>query len=161
DWGLAKVLGQCEVLAPAESSDWPSPGSSVDGQAMGTWPYMPREQANGRIEEMDRRSDVFGLGAILCVILTGQPPYVGPDVMRQARAADLAGAYARLEACGADSELIALARACLSADPSARPEDASVVEKRLADYLASVEQRLRKAKLARQRLLWLAVGLAS
>jgi tetratricopeptide (TPR) repeat protein len=161
DWGLAKVLGQSDVLMPAESPNWPSPISSVDGHAMGTWPYMPPEQANGRIEEMDRRSDVFGLGGILCAILTGQAPYVGPDVMRQARDAELAGAYARLKACGADAGLVALARDCLSAKPSDRPEDASVVEKRLTDYLASVEERLRKAKLARQRLRWLSAGLVS
>jgi hypothetical protein len=163
DWGLAKVLGQSDVLAPAESWPWPSPMSSIDGQAMGTWPYMPPEQANGQINEMDRRSDVFGLGAILCEILTGRPPYVGPkaDVMRQARNAELEDAYARLKTCGADAELIALARACLSPEPKDRPEDASAVEKRLTNYLASVEERLRKAKLARQRMLWLAVGLAS
>ena len=44
-------------------------------------------------------------------ILTGKPPYDGPtkaDVIRQAREADLVGAYARLEACGTDAELIAL-----------------------------------------------------
>jgi tetratricopeptide (TPR) repeat protein len=153
DWGLAKVL--------AESDDQTGVG--------GTWPYMSREQANGRIEEMDRRTDVFGLGAILCEILTGQPPYVGPDVKRQARDADLAGAYARLEACGTDAELIALARACLSAEPNDRPEDASVVEKRLTDYLASVEERLRqaerdraaaeaRAKEARRRMRWVAAS---
>src|SRR5262249_12733789 len=39
-----------------------------------------------------------------------------------------------------------LARACLSPEPNDRPEDASVVEKRLTDYLASVEQRLRLAE---------------
>ena len=83
DWGLAKML--------AESDDRPG--------VAGTWPYMPPEQANGRIEEVERRSDVFGLGAMLCAILTGEPPYVGPtpeDVKRQAREADLADAYARL-----------------------------------------------------------------
>jgi len=152
DWGLAKVLGQSDVLVPAELSHWPSPIASIDGQAMGTWPYMPPEQANGQIEEMDRRSDVFGLGAILCVILTGKPPYVGPtpeDVKRQARVADLAEADARLEACGADRELIDLARACLSAKPNDRPPDAAAVEERLTGYLASVQERLRQAELAR------------
>jgi tetratricopeptide (TPR) repeat protein len=133
---------------------------------------MSREQANGRIEEVDRRSDVFGLGGMLCAILTGKPPYVGStpeDVIRQAREADLAGAHAELEGCGADAELIALARACLSAEPNDRPEDASVVEKRLTDYLASVEERLlqaerdraaaeARAKEARRRMLWVAAS---
>jgi hypothetical protein len=132
DWGLAKVV--------AESDD--QTGVWV------TWPYVSREQANGRIEEMDQRSDVFGLGAILCEILTGQPPYVGPDVIRQACNADLAGARARLEACGADAELIALTRACLSAEPNDRPPDASAVEERLTGYLTSVQERWHQAKVA-------------
>jgi tetratricopeptide (TPR) repeat protein len=156
DWGVAKALTETDILpaeaartngTPDDSDDHTQPGS-----VMGTWEYMPPEQANGRIEEVDRHSDVFGLGAILCAILTGQPPYVGPteaDVKRQAREADLAGAYARLEACGADAELVALARACLSAEPNDRPPDASVVEERLTGYLASVQERLRKAELDR------------
>jgi serine/threonine protein kinase len=155
DWGLAKELTESDVLpaeaartngTPDESDDHTEPGS-----VMGTWQYMSPEQANGWIEEVDRRSDVFGLGGMLCVILTGKPPYDGPtteDVIRQAKEADLAGAYARLEGCGADAELIGLARACLSAKPKDRPEGASVVEKRLTDYLTSVEERLQQAKLA-------------
>ena len=43
---------------------------------MGTPAFMPPEQAGGEIDKLDERADVFGLGAILCVILTGQPPYV-------------------------------------------------------------------------------------
>src|SRR5262249_34287555 len=77
-------------------------------------------------------------------------PYVGPtkpDVIRQAREADLAGAYARLEKCGADAELIALARDCLSAEPNDRPPDASAVEKRLTGYLTSVQERVGQGEL--------------
>ena len=47
------------------------------GSMLGTPAYMPPEQANGDIASLDRRADVFGLGAILCEILTGKPPYVG------------------------------------------------------------------------------------
>jgi predicted Ser/Thr protein kinase/tetratricopeptide (TPR) repeat protein len=149
DWGLAKILGESDVLLPTELSHRPGPTLSIDGKAMGTWPYMSREQANGWIGQMDRRTDVFGLGAVLCEILTGKPPYTGSlkkDVKRQAQDADLAGAFARLETCGADAELITLARDCLSAEPDDRPKDASVVEKRLTDYLTSVEERLQQAK---------------
>jgi tetratricopeptide (TPR) repeat protein len=147
DWGEAKVL------------------TESDGQPRAvTYQYASPEQAKGHIEHIDRRSDVFGLGAMLCEILTGNPPYIASteeDLKQQASNAELADARERLECCGADAQLIDLARACLSPEPNDRPEDASVVEKRLTDCLASVEERLRKAKLARQRMLWLAVALAT
>jgi hypothetical protein len=155
DWGLAKSLAKRDVL-PAEAAQTngsldESDGRTRDGERLGTSPYMPPEQANGKIEEVDRRSDVFGLGAILCEILTGRQPYVGPkaDVMRQACNAELEDAYARLKTCGADAELIALARDCLLREPNDRPEDASVVEKRLTGYRASVQERLRQTELDR------------
>ena len=54
-------------------------GLTASGSVMGTPAYMPPEQALGKIDSMDERADVFGLGAILCEILTGNPPYVGTD----------------------------------------------------------------------------------
>src|SRR5262249_6237469 len=69
DWRLARVPPGKTSLA----AEFPQPylpldereDQTSDGAVMGTWPYMPREQANARIEEIDQRSDVFGLGAIL------------------------------------------------------------------------------------------------
>jgi serine/threonine-protein kinase len=55
---------------------------------IGTSAYMAPEQAWGKTEEIDERTDVFGLGAVLYQILTGTPPYGGPDesaAMTQAR----------------------------------------------------------------------------
>ena len=89
---------------------------------LGTPSYMPPEQANGDIEHLDRPADVFGLGAILCEILTGKPPYVGQsgEELPQRRNGDLTDAKARLDACGADAELITLAMQCLR--PSRPPK---------------------------------------
>jgi tetratricopeptide (TPR) repeat protein len=53
------------------------PGMTVPGSLLGTPQYMSPEQARGRHEELDRRSDVYGLGATLYAILTGCPPFAG------------------------------------------------------------------------------------
>ena len=58
---------------------------------------------------------------------------------------------ARLDACGADAELVALARSCLAAAPKDRPRDASGVVLGLTAYLRGVEGRLRDAELATAR----------
>src|SRR5207245_5356630 len=92
DWGLAKVVRDGTPIA-TEETDFvdtvalvteietpPRAGSETRaGQPMGTLAYMAPEQAGGEIRKLDARSDVFGLGAILCQILTGLPPYQGKD----------------------------------------------------------------------------------
>src|SRR5262249_14658408 len=93
-----------------------------------------------------------GLGAVLCVILTGQPPYTGVDkheLLEKARRADLAEALARLDGCGASPELLWLAEACLAPAPQGRPRDAGAVARQLAAHLAGVQERLRSAELER------------
>jgi serine/threonine-protein kinase len=173
DWGLAKVLGEGGVVDELAGRELPlvgdtsairtvrsgSAGTPVPvgthtqaGQVMGTPAYMPPEQAVGDIERVDERCDVFGLGAMLCEILTGRPPYVGTDseqVWRRATCADLADAFARLDDCGADAELIGLAKRCLAPAPKDRPRNASVLAGELTAYLESIEARLRQVELER------------
>jgi tetratricopeptide (TPR) repeat protein len=112
---------------------------------------MPPEQALGQIDQLDERADVFALGAILCEILTGEPPYrgAGLEVLSRAARADQADALARLESCGADVELRALATRCLAPDPSARPRNAGEVAAAVTTYFAGVQARLRQAELER------------
>jgi PAS domain S-box-containing protein len=93
DWGLAKVVGrpEGEADAPALTLDeaWAEgSGHTVQGQTLGTPAYMAPEQAAGRPDLIDRRTDVYGLGAILYEILTGRPPFTGSgtaEVLRKVR----------------------------------------------------------------------------
>src|SRR5213078_2939390 len=100
DWGLAKVLrgpGRGEPIEKdarngALSREERDQHATQAGVVMGTLAYMPPEQARGEVDSLDERCDVFGLGAMLCAILTGQPPYTGEDatrVIRRAVRADL------------------------------------------------------------------------
>jgi serine/threonine-protein kinase len=81
DWGLAKVLDQPGAVSAGGSASTVVELECADssrtraGSVLGTPAYMAPEQARGLIEEVDRHSDVFGLGGILCTILTGEPPY--------------------------------------------------------------------------------------
>jgi eukaryotic-like serine/threonine-protein kinase len=156
DWGLAKALSQEEGETrrggdkETSESIVASDGMTRAGAMLGTPAYIPPEQARGEMDRVDTRSDVFSLGAILCEILTGRLPYQGPTVpemVAQARAGDLSAAFARLDACGADAELIALATRCLAPEPADRPRDAGVLVREFTSYLQGVEQRLRQAEL--------------
>ena len=122
------------------------------GSVLGTPAFMPPEQASGAVDLVDGRSDVFGLGGILCAILTGRPPFVGDsaEATRQlAVLGKLADTFARLDACGADPDLVALCKRCLSRDREERPADAGEAARAVADLRAEADERARRAELDR------------
>jgi serine/threonine-protein kinase len=165
DWGLAKVLAsggtadekhrkQAQAnIEPVRSARSGSGSYSRIGSVMGTLTYMAPEQALGEVERLDERTDVFALGAILCEILTGTPPYTGePEAtLEQVAQARLEDAHARLDASGADLELITMCKQCLTPAQSARPRSAAVLAETLHDYLSSVEERARAAQIEAAR----------
>jgi serine/threonine-protein kinase len=90
DWGLAKVLGdrgspntgKVEEVSAIVTDRAATPGwASQPGAQLGTPAYMAPEQARGEVDRLDERCDVFGLGAILCVLLIGQPPFRGGSLV--------------------------------------------------------------------------------
>lgn len=165
DWGLAKVLMPVATEAAATYAD-ETPGTEIRslrmsdasftqaGSMLGTPAFMPPEQAVGEVEKIDERSDVFGLGAVLAVILTDQPPYVGSDaeaVRVMAIRGDLDDGIARLKASGAEPGLVDLCRRCLSFAPADRPAGAGEVAAAVAELRAAAEERARRAELDRVR----------
>jgi serine/threonine-protein kinase len=164
DWGLAKVLPQGGVADDAEAGirshqtviqtcrASTNAELSQAGSIMGTPAYMPPEQASGDLDRLDERADVFALGSILCEVLTGRPAFTGRtvgEIHRKAARGDLAEAFGRLDACGADAELTGLARDCLACEPEDRPRNAGAVAERFTVYLAGVQERLRTAEIDR------------
>jgi serine/threonine-protein kinase len=119
DWGIARVLpgGPPDVDSPAvpgtltgdlntdspNANGNPQSGERTHDQALkrgtatgtfsgGTPVYMAPEQANSQSNQIDPRTDVFGLGAVLYEILTGTTPYSGTtllQILSAAKARDL------------------------------------------------------------------------
>ncbi|HEX9653216.1 MAG TPA: serine/threonine-protein kinase [bacterium] len=95
DWGLAKLLGhdtaEPERKASGElsfefsNSPHLSAKTTEHGTVMGTPAYMSPEQGRGDIKEVNERSDVYALGAILFFMLTDTPPQPNDSLQPQSR----------------------------------------------------------------------------
>jgi serine/threonine-protein kinase len=181
DWGLAKVLPRGGVADERLASRWCTPsgdsqneptvietvrvgsgGSDTQaGSVLGTPAFMPPEQAGGEIDKLDERADVFGLGAILNVILTGQPPYLA-DTAEATRLMAIRGelgeAFARLNALGGDRDLVEMCKRCLSAKREDRPRHAGDVADAMKEYLDAVEDRAHRAEVERAQAEATAAG---
>lgn len=66
DFGIAKLDGRETKL-------------TMSGDILGTPHYMSPEQAAGRADSLDGRSDIYSMGVILFELLTGKLPFTGPD----------------------------------------------------------------------------------
>jgi serine/threonine protein kinase len=168
DWGLAKVLDQAsreherpedaaeETQAWTQVSPTPESGSHTQaGSLIGTPAFIPPEQAGGEIERVNERSDVFGLGALLSVILTGKPPYMG-ETLESVRVQALRGkredCFARLDGCGAEPVLVVLCKKGLAFEPADRPADAGAVAAAVAGLRAAADVRARRAEVDKVRV---------
>ncbi|MFN7734090.1 MAG: serine/threonine-protein kinase [Pirellula sp.] len=93
DWGLAKAnesAGSDPMQSETPLAELMESGSQATefGSVIGTPSYMSPEQANGWVDQIDTRSDIFSLGATLYHILTGSAPYEGfsrDDIVDRAR----------------------------------------------------------------------------
>jgi len=159
DWGLAKVLKEGDGgggksgaeppplpdrSCPEVTTNRESAGDlTQDGTILGTPAYMPPEQAAGRIEAVDRRSDIYALGGILYAILTLEPPVHtdGGHLARLRRVME--GTIAPPEKRAPDRarrgmvprELSAIALKALAKDPAGRYQTVEAFRRDLERFL--------------------------
>ncbi len=163
DWGLAKVLmvshdaqrrvntdpeatvAQTEIRTARDSD-----GSFTQaGSILGTPAFMAPEQASGELDKVGTSSDVFGLGAILCVLLTGKPPFDGKDaesVRLNAVRGKTEEAFIRLDGSKADPGVIALCKRCLAFEPADRPAAADEVATAVGELRRAADERAKRAE---------------
>jgi serine/threonine-protein kinase len=142
DFGLAKRLeGDSELTA--------------SGAIMGTPAYMAPEQASGRRGAVTTASDVYGLGAILYALLTGQAPFGGDSVVEtldQLRTlAPTAPSKMNLRV-PRDLELICLK--CLEKEPNERYATAGALVADLGRFAAGEPVSVRAAGVVERVAKW-------
>ncbi len=159
DWGLASQLGQPDPVAAACTLDLGGgplaelarrgaagqPLTTLDGTVVGTPHYMPPEQARGEISALDRRADVYALGAILYQMLTLELPFEGSsawDVLLQVAQGQLIAPTERTPGREIPRDLEAVVLKAMAARPSQRYD---TVERLKRDIEAYLEGRLLQA----------------
>ena len=124
DFGLAKLI---ETTTPpqSDSSEAPTamlpPQYSTPGVIMGTVGYMSPEQAQGRVNEIDHRSDIFSFGCLLFETVTRRKPFEGKDTLDSLHNTAYA-ATPNVKEWNPDApdDLQRIIRRCLAKDPDRR-----------------------------------------
>lgn len=135
DFGLAREMA--------------SPGESVAGIIEGTPSYMAPEQARGDHKLIDRRADIYSLGATLYQQLAERPPFVGDSslsVLMAVDKEDAAPLRKLVPSIPEDLEIIVMK--CIEKDPGRRYESAKALADDLERYLAGEPIVARKASLS-------------
>ncbi|MFO0878339.1 MAG: protein kinase, partial [Gemmataceae bacterium] len=143
DFGLAKMLDNEEM------------GVTREGSVLGTPFYMAPEQAAGRIAEIDRRADVYSLGAILYEMLTGKPPLKGDSLSETLwKVMNEEPVAPRRVGANIDRDIDIVCRKCLEKDPEQRFATARDLADELERYLNDEPILTRQAGLVERGLKW-------
>jgi tRNA A-37 threonylcarbamoyl transferase component Bud32 len=130
DFGLAKQLDdRADTLTTA---------------ILGTPSYMAPEQVDAKIGTADRRTDVYGLGAILYELLTGRPPFRAESPLQTLKqVAEAEPARPRLLNPAVPRDLETVCLKCLEKHPAHRYESAAALADDLARFVKGEPVRAR------------------
>ena len=77
DFGLAKLKQEVAPTVPVSQLPTLSHNPTVEGTIIGTLQYMSPEQLEGKVDELDARTDIFAFGAVLYEMITGKKAFEG------------------------------------------------------------------------------------
>src|SRR6184192_3863534 len=142
DFGLAKWLDQTsEITRTLET--------------LGTPGYIAPEQTECPADKLTCAADIYSLGAILFYLLTGRPPFVGPNVLHVIhQAAATAAPRLRSLAPSLDSALETIVARCLESDPNARYQSAEALAEDLEHWLRHEPIRARRVGVFTRGRKW-------
>ncbi|MBK9266233.1 MAG: protein kinase [Polyangiaceae bacterium] len=111
-------------------------GQTQTGAVVGTVAYMPPEQARGDVRAMDRRSDVYALGATLYDVIAGRPPFVAehPWKLLMMVGYDDAPTITKVQK-DVPEDLETIIMKCLEREPSRRYDSARALAEDLQRFL--------------------------
>jgi CRP-like cAMP-binding protein/tRNA A-37 threonylcarbamoyl transferase component Bud32 len=132
DWGLAKLLH-------SESKSGANALMNAKG-VVGTADYMSPEQARGNPAEVDERSDVFGIGALLFEILSGQGPYGRTNLptevlVKHAAAGEVTSIDVACQRIGVAKRIRAVAERATQPDPANRYQSITEMQDAMRAFL--------------------------
>ncbi len=129
-------------------------GLTETGRVIGTVAFMSPEQARGDAARLDRRSDVYSLGATLQALLTGAPPFPGEglECMSHIVKDDPVPLRRRLPTLPADLETVVLT--CLQKDPRRRYATARALGEDLQRILDAEPIEARAATRLEKAVHW-------
>lgn len=150
DFGLAKLIeGQGEGATGRGGEDPTialsprppfAPSVTTPGMIMGTAGYMSPEQAQGKTNEIDQRSDIFSFGCILFEAATRHKPFEGDSVIKTLHKVIYEAASPIKDFNpAAPADLQRIIRRCLAKDPEQRYQSIKEVAIELKELRRELE----------------------